>query len=577
MSFEIENGILKRYIPEQNITEVIIPDNINVIGSFSFMNNPVIRRVIIPKTVKQIEKNAFSNCISLEEITIPGNVVCIGELSFAFCKNLKSVKLSEGLVEICDNAFLSCNNLSKINIPDSIRNIGYFAFGGCEKLIDAENKSEVERVAFDGCLKLALTEYDQKLALTDLYDLHRYMPRPFFYRKLKDNEIFDECRKKSWNNSLEDKIISMNPFAVLKPVEMLLMILEECQDEKNKDVYRVLHKVEYGGDAVKTLSIPDEYNIRYIGYQENAIFALSDCNCEKIVLPKTAVCISKKAFFKNTNVRSVVIPDSVEYIDNCAFMGCSSLESVFIPDSVKRIGDRAFSYCGELKEVRISGKCEIGFDVFLGCQIENIIYPTDIIPAYEILKSTLLYSNQPDGDIYYNNCYLHYKGEMTPHTTVVIKEGTKAICGLAFVDISTRGNAGHLSSVSKCSSLESVIIPDGLKTLCKNAFYNCVSLKSINIPDSVSEIGGGAFAGCISLETVHLPAGINEIVEETFYGCSSLKNVVIPYGVKKIGERAFSGCKSLTSVVIPDTVTEIDKNAFKGCPAADKLPERFRI
>ena len=59
MSFEIENGILKRYIPEQNITEVIIPDNIKVIGPFSFMNNPVIRRVIIPKTVKFIEKRHF--------------------------------------------------------------------------------------------------------------------------------------------------------------------------------------------------------------------------------------------------------------------------------------------------------------------------------------------------------------------------------------------------------------------------------------------------------------------------------------------------------------------------------------
>ena len=46
------------------------------------------------------------------------------------------------------------------------------------------------------------------------------------------------------------------------------------------------------------------------------------------------------------------------------------------------------------------------------------------------------------------------------------------------------------------SDLISVILPDGITTIGRNAFFFCSALKSITIPASVTNIGTGAFYGC---------------------------------------------------------------------------------
>ena len=53
-----------------------------------------------------------------------------------------------------------------------------------------------------------------------------------------------------------------------------------------------------------------------------------------------------------------------------------------------------------------------------------------------------------------------------------------------------------------CSSLESVVIPDSVTSIGKEAFYDCDSLTSIVIPDSVTSIGNYAFYNCSSLTSV---------------------------------------------------------------------------
>jgi RPA family protein len=51
-----------------------------------------------------------------------------------------------------------------------------------------------------------------------------------------------------------------------------------------------------------------------------------------------------------------------------------------------------------------------------------------------------------------------------------------------------------------CTALESVVIPESVTTIGKEAFYKCYSynLKSINIPESVTTINADAFKLYIS-------------------------------------------------------------------------------
>ena len=50
----------------------------------------------------------------------------------------------------------------------------------------------------------------------------------------------------------------------------------------------------------------------------------------------------------------------------------------------------------------------------------------------------------------------------------------------------------------------SVIIPEGVRTICEEAFCKCVNLKSITIPESVEKVHSYSFLGCDNIENIYL-------------------------------------------------------------------------
>jgi hypothetical protein len=117
----------------------------------------------------------------------------------------------------------------------------------------------------------------------------------------------------------------------------------------------------------------------------------------------------------------------------------------------------------------------------------------------------------------------------------------------------------------RCTSLTSIIIPNGVTSIGDNAFFECTDLTGITIPNSVTSIGLGAFANCTSLASVTIPDSVTSIGKAAFGSCRSLTSVTIPNSVTSISVNAFNGCTSLKSVTIPDSVTSIEDNAFAYC------------
>ena len=91
-----------------------------------------------------------------------------------------------------------------------------------------------------------------------------------------------------------------------------------------------------------------------------------------------------------------------------------------------------------------------------------------------------------------------------------------------------------------CSSLESIILPEGLETINSRAFYNCNKLSSIYMPSTVTTIKTQAFQSCKFTE------------------------IVIPVGVTTLPSKVFDYC-SLNTITLPKTLTSVNSGAFLGC------------
>ena len=119
---------------------------------------------------------------------------------------------------------------------------------------------------------------------------------------------------------------------------------------------------------------------------------------------------------------------------------------------------------------------------------------------------------------------------------------------------------------SMCGAV-SVVIPDSVTEIRKEAFADCWSLERVVIPDSVTEIPDRAFASCAALAEVRLPANLTRIGAEAFAECYALTALDIPSGVTAIGDDAFVRCRALTCLTIPAGVTALKITGFFGCSA----------
>lgn len=162
---------------------------------------------------------------------------------------------------------------------------------------------------------------------------------------------------------------------------------------------------------------------------------------------------------------------------------------------------------------------------------------------------------------------------------VVIENGVTSIGARAFGDCSVLKEIVIPSSVTSiedaafisCISLSAITIPNSVTRIGGSVFNNCRELISITIPDSVTNIGDSVFADCVKLEEVLLPNTITDISGGMFWRCTSLKKIVIPDSVTSIGADAFWHCFALETVEIPNGVTQIGSFAFQLCTSLKEI------
>lgn len=156
---EIGNWAFKEW---NTLTEVTLPNTVEIIGFQAFFNCSNLTKVIIPEGVRKIGQNAFNGCSQLTSITIPSTIT---NMDTAFSGNtaLSHVTLTNGISKISSNAFKGCTGLTEVEIPASVDQICPFAFNGCtnlKRVLLEKNIKTINVNAFKDCTNLSDVKYN---------------------------------------------------------------------------------------------------------------------------------------------------------------------------------------------------------------------------------------------------------------------------------------------------------------------------------------------------------------------------------------------------------------------------------
>ena len=378
-----------------------------------YLNNELVTNLVIPNTVTTIKFAAFIGCTSLTSVSIPNSVTKIAGRIFEKCSNLTSVEIPNSISIIEWSMFNGCTSLDNVVLPDSIKTISNSAFAGCKALKSIVIPSTVSVIS--------------------------------------DN-AFSEC-------------ISLNN-----------IILPD-------GITRIGRQLFYMCESITSITIPD--SVTNIG-----VNAFRGCTgLTSIVIPDSVLTIDGDAFRDCSNLVSITLPKDIEKISDSMFDGCSSLESIEIPSDVISIGSYAFKDCISLKSFEIpTDVTEIKEFTFYGCSsLENIA-------IHEFVTSI--------GMEAFSYC--------TSLNNIVIPDSITSIGYHAFYN---------------CSGLTSVKIPGSVTNLGTSIFDNCENLTEVELEEGLTTIAGGMFTWCKNIRTIIIPKSIVSIESGSFFYCDKISAI----------------------------------------------------
>ena len=327
--------VVKQY---GNMSEIIIPTfieyngikyDVTAIEEYAFSNYKSLASIIIPNSIVNIGRSAFSNCNGLtiycETESQPSGweplwnencpivwdynnnsiandnsiYVIIDGIRYSLKDNMATVAgqpstimenvtiptnveyngVIYSVTHIGNNAFYY-TSISNVIIPDSVTSIGYGAFSGCNNLISItipNSVTNIEKSAFSGCTKLI--------------------------------------------------------------------------------------QIENGVSYVDKWVVACDSNVTSIVLREGTIgisnWAFSYCSSlESIIIPNSITSIGDNAFEGCTNLASITLSNNLTIIDSGVFYDCSNLTNISIPNSVTSIYSSVFYNCTSLTDIYFNGTME---------------------------------------------------------------------------------------------------------------------------------------------------------------------------------------------------------------------------
>lgn len=242
----------------------------------------------------------------------------------------------------------------------------------------------------------------------------------------------------------------------------------------------------------------------------------------------TVTEIGVSAFSKQTNIVNVTLPKTITKVGKGAFSQCTNLISVYATMAnmytssyaMREIATRAFWKCEKLTSVSfLKDVTKIGDSAFEGCTGLTTVYAMNLVSM---------------GAKAFESCTSLNEVRLGGSSLTEIPEGAFRFSGAYDYDIAM-----------------TVELPETVRTIGNQAFYNVIRLKKINL-SHVTSIGESAFEDCHRLKTVLTCDNLAYIGSHAFYGCDPMtyfvcKNPYVWIGTEALGyahQRNYTGKKT---------------------------------
>ena len=440
--------------------------------------------------------------------------------------------------EIGVRAFAGNKTVQHITMPSTVRKVGSQAFINCSSLETLSFSPCIETL--DGSLFSGCAHLKEVVLPTSLKAIPRRLFASSALRKITvppsvgliEGSAFDVAVECEVEIDPKNPYLSTDGIALFdKSGSILLSVLKSVSRYKVPDSCRII-----SNSAFKGMLSLEEIDLGQ-GVKEVGAYAFFRTSIAKLLCPGSLAKIGEKAF-ASSKMREVIFNSKLEYIGEQAF-ACTNIESFSMPSGLTFLGSKAFwrTKTSFKDQVVSSRNANDHLAIIHGC----------------------LYEKGKDG--------LKLIERLSNEGLCRIEPGT--------IEVSAEAFEGD-------SSLESVIIPEGVVSIGDRAFRFCEKLRQVQLPDSLQQIGSEAFFGtgirslCIGPLLEHIGRNALEFAGDSRNGRKAkLEHLTVSVGNSRyytfngmLIERGKDGDHVLLHdgctphVRIPDTVVAVDDMAF---------------
>jgi len=589
----------------KNITSVVIPDGITVIGDYAFSWNWNLERAVLSASLKELGEYAFNQC-NLKEIELPDGLQSIGAGAFGGNGNVSSIYIPASVTSIGGGVFYDWHSLESIIVADG--NTAYeivdevlLSKDGRTLLLWLPTKKDTEYAVPDGVIEIAdyafeRIEYLNRVTLPEALEIigdgaFRYCTQ------LESIEIPEGCTTIEGNAfegceelteiTLPDGMETVNWATFSRCISLVNVVLphsirwiagnafSDCIALENINLPDGIGQIEesaFRNCPNLTASVVEEsYAHEWCSENGVAFETVSAPEIETAPAEHFSVQTLGDGTLRitgyNGDTQMLSIPGEIDG-KQVTIIGCNAFESqnvtkVIIPEGVSVIEDWAFSWCGNLWSVTLPSTLKkIGAYAFNCCNLKKV----DLPDGFETIGESGFANNYDLTDLYIPASVTSigegFVSDCFGLKSVIFDEGNKQYRNEDEVIFSTDGKI-LLLALPTMKKTE-YTVPEGVVGIANSAFQNAGELQQISLPDSLESIGNNAFSGCSQLNSITIPSG-SYIGDSAFFNCINLTEIVIPEGVEGISYATFWSCSRLEKVTLPQSITSIGSEAFYEC------------